>query len=161
MHLADTRRRNQRFGRASVVALVALILGLAVVAGTAKAGKKSDSSVATTSGATYGSMGTVRAAQVMVGGVLVDDPEFVRCEVFGWMTPAPDGAVAGRCTFMDSSGDPTHQVQCYSSNKSIVQAMGAIGDSRVTITLSANGTSTPDCASIIVLNSSEYAPKVP
>jgi hypothetical protein len=150
MSSTDQRRRKLKILRTS---LCVLVLGLAVFAGSARAGRHADSNVATNNGATYGAMGTVRAAKM--ADQVTDDSEYVRCEVFGW---SATGTTAGRCTFVDANGV---QTQCYSSSPAIVTAMTAIGDSRVTITLGAVNNGVADCASIIVMNSSEYAPKVP
>jgi len=127
------------------------VLGVAVGGREARAGRTASSPVGFSNppspNGAWGAMGSARVSP--------DAFMFVRCEVMASDPnppgiPGPPGPMNIRCTFADSTGV---QKMCVSTNESLIWAVMAVGDSRVSVQIK-DGSS--ECASISVMNTSEF-----
>ena len=122
---------------------------------SAQAGRKSDALPPPQGGAV--SLGTTDIGSMGFARASADTNQLVRCDVMAHdddpVNPTP-GWTTIRCTFIDQNGNPA---RCVSSSQAIINAVNAIGDAKLAITLKSNG----DCATATVIHSSEYEPKVP
>lgn len=136
---------------------LAVLAAAIAVGGYARAGTKKDSSVSVVTGGAFGSMGTARAGK---NADTSEDQELVRVEVFAWDTPAPGGSTEVVATFKNAAGT---QAMCHTYNPAVGSALQqAVSDSKVSVQfVPPAGNVTPDCNTVIITNSSEFAPKAP
>jgi hypothetical protein len=133
--------------------VVSLVVAGALFSREANAGKRSSGTLSVADDGMYGSMGTARAS--------LDAIQMVKCEVMGTDNGSPDGSLTARCTIsIPDPNDPTlpKSKACFSGNKSIVGAIQAAGDSRISVTFDPL---TGACLALTAFNSSEYAAKLP
>ena len=130
-----------------------LVVGAALISRDARAGKRAGGALSVADDGMYGSMGTARAS--------LDGIQLVRCEVMGTDNGSASGSLTARCTIsIPDPADPTlaKTRACFSGNPSIVGAIQAAGDSRISATFDPV---TGNCLAVTAFNSSEYAPKLP
>ena len=148
MAQADTGQRLLRIGLVAGLAVV----GAVVFVQMAEAGKRSAGALSVSDAGMWGSMGTARAS--------LDAVQLVKCQV----NATDDGTFEGVLTATCIVSVPDNTVDggvltktCFTGNKALIAAIQAAGDSRIVVGFDAMGA----CHTITVVNSSEYAPKLP
>jgi len=140
------------------IGIGAVVLAAVIFGQLAQAGRHAPGTLAITDASMVGSMGTARAS--------ADSIQSVRCQIMGSEDPLnPDGGgiLTASCTItMPDPANPDSGLaiskMCTTGNKARIEAIQAAGDSRIQAIFDPlAGT----CKSILVVNSSEYAPKTP